>query len=192
MSSKNLKIGDPWPFASARGITGQPCEPRWHALVTAPQKERGTRHRLQNADALVKYPTIEKTRHQRGKKRTFMIPVVPRIIYARFAYEPQWDVMKARRVVTGVFSRNGSPIVLSDDDIARVMGLPTEAERIEAERIEAMRPRVGEKAEMVDGPLKGFFIDVERVEYGRVWYSLATGIKGDAPQEMIQRVVGGR
>lgn len=184
-----LKIGDPWPFSSSRGLTGRKCDPVWYALITAPQKERDTHQRLQNAGVVVRYPTIEKTRHQFGKKRTFMIPVVPRIIYAQFKYEPQWDVMKDRRVIVGVFSINGRPIALTEDDIARVMGLPTEAERLEDERREAILPRPGEKAEITAGVLAGFFVDVERVEFGKVWYSMATGLKGQAPERIVKRVV---
>lgn len=187
----DMKIGDPWPFKSARGITGAPCDPIWYALITAPSKERETRHRLQSAGCTVKYPTIEKTRHQHGKKRSYIQPVIPRIIYARFRYQPQWDVMRDRRVIVGVFSRGDAPIVLSEDDISRVMGLPTEAERLDAERLDAIMPRPGEKAEIIEGPFAGFFVDVDRVEYGRVWFSMAAGLKGDIALPMVKRCSGG-
>ena len=116
--------------------------------------------------------------------------MIPRIIYAEFRYEPQWDVMKARKVIAGVFCRGGNPVSLDNDDIARVMGLPTEAERQEVEISEANRPKMGQKAEIIDGPFAGFFVDVTRVEYGQVWYEMASGIKGQASDVALRRVAG--
>lgn len=189
MTCLNLEIGDPWPFASSRGITGELLSsPVWHALITAPQREAMTAAQLGNAQTEVRYPVVEKVRHQNGTKRVLEVPVIPRIIYARFRYEPMWDVMKGRRVIAGVFCRDGQPIYLTDDDVAKVMGLPTEAERLEAERIEAARPRPGEQARITDGPLRGFFVDVDRVAFGRVWYSTITGLRGDISESKIERV----
>lgn len=185
-----LKLGGPWPFASSRGLTGRPCAPVWHALITAPQQEAKAAHQLEAAGAGVQYPTFERVRHHHGKKRTYTVPMMPRIIYAEFRYEPQWDVMRSRRVISGVFCRSGKPVVLSADDVALVMGLPTEAERQEVEINEANRPRAGQKAEIIEGPFAGFFVDVTRVEYGRVWYEMAMGIKGQAPDLALRKVVG--
>lgn len=186
----DLKAGDPWPFQSSRGIVGKPCAPVWHALVTTPQKEAETAKRLAKAGCEVQYPTFERSRHVCGKKKIFEVPVIPRIIYARFSYAPQWDVMRGRRVIAGVFCLGGSPVSLNDDDIARVMGLPTEAERQEVEIIQANRPKVGQKAEIIYGPFAGFFVDVTRVEHGRVWYEMATGIKGQASETVLRKVAG--
>lgn len=189
MTCMTLEIGDPWPFASARGITGGICvKPVWHALITAPQREAKVASQLENAQTEIRYPVTEKVRHPNGRKQVFEVPIVPRIIYARFRYEPMWDVMKERRVIVGVFCRDGQPIALTDDDVAKVMGLPTEAERLEAERMEALQPRPGEMAKIVDGPFKDFFVDVDRVAFGRVWYSTLTGIRGSIAEGKIQRV----
>lgn len=189
--TKNLKIGDPWPFESARGLVGAPCEPAWYALITRPQKERQTRHRLQNAGCVVRYPTTERTRHVRGQKITIVTPVIPRIIYARFKYEPQWDVMRDRRVIVGVFSRGDMPIELTNDQVAEVMDLPSTIIQLEDEKLDAIRPRVGEPAKLTGGPFKGFFVDVTRVESGRVWYEMAIGgmrMKGEDSNGLVQRV----
>lgn len=182
----DLKTGDPWPFQSSRGIVGKPCAPVWHALVTTPQKEAETAKRLEKAGCEVQYPTFERSRHVCGKKKIFEVPVIPRIIYARFSYAPQWDVMKARRVVQGVFSQYGRPVSLSADDIAVVMGLPTEAERLQADALEASRPKAGGRALITVGPFSGFFVDVSRVEFGRVWWEMAGGIKGEAPMAAMR------
>jgi hypothetical protein len=184
-----LQIGDPWPveWGSYRGLVTHPIRPVWHALITPPQKEKATSDRLRGAGVTVRYPTWTNVRHAHGKKREYILPCVPSIIYARFTYAPQWDVMKARGLIIGLFARQGQPIALSEDDIARVMGLPTEAEKQERERLEALIPRVGEKAE-VNVAGMALLVDVERVEAGRVWWSMVSGLKGEAAVEKMTRL----
>lgn len=181
-----LKKGDPWPFRSSRGIVGMPCEPQWFGLITAPQQEAKRAHQLENAGCEVQYPSWERTRHVAGKKHTQEVPVIPRIIYAKFNFEPQWDVLKARKIIVGVFSDRGRPIVLRDDDIARVMGLPTEADKLANAEREASRPKVGGKAQILSGPFADFYVDVTRVEFGRVWWEMTCGIKGEAPENVMR------
>ncbi len=188
MSILDLRPGDPWPFTSSRGLVGSPCPPVWHALITAPQQESRAKKLLTSAGTEVVYPTETRARQINGKLHKTTRPMISRIVYAKFTYEPQWDTLRERRVIQGVFSRQTTPIALSGDDVARVMGLPTEAERLEAERIEAERPRAGEKAEIITGPLQGFFVDVDRVEFGRVWFETATGIKGEVPENQVRRI----
>ncbi|MGB1388660.1 MAG: transcription termination/antitermination protein NusG [Paracoccaceae bacterium] len=186
-----LKIGDPWPFASVRGYTGRPLrQPVWHALIVAPQREAKTAGTLEGAGVEVKYPTVERTRHIQGKARKFIHPMISQIIYAKFSFAPNWDVMRSRGIITGVFSIGTTPLALEGDDISRVMGLPTEAERIEQERIDAETPRPGERAEIITGPFEGFFVDVTRVHAGRVWYEYIgqLGFKGEIAQSEIKRI----
>lgn len=185
-----LKIGDPWPFESVRGFTGRPIKPVWHALVTAPQQEAKTAHKLNSAGVEVHYPTKMTVRHINGKRREYVSPMISQIIYAKFSFAPNWDVMKNRRLITGVFCYGNSPIELDPDDINAVMGLPSEAERMEAERIEAERPRVGERAEIMTGTFEGFFVDVTQVQAGRVWFDMLNGLKGEVSEQHIRRVVG--
>lgn len=192
MTSKALRIGDPWPFESARGITGKPLMgPVWHALIVAPQKEAKAAHKLGNAGVEVQYPTVEKTRHIRGKAQKFIRPMISQIIYAKFNAAPNWDVMRDRKIITGVFSIGSEPLKLRPDDISLVMGLPTEADRIEQERIDAETPRVGEQAEIITGPFSGFFVDITRVHAGRVWYEYIgkLGFKGEIDMNGVKRMV---
>ena len=186
----HLKIGDPWPFASVRGVTGKPLdEPVWHALIVPPQREKNAAHKLGNSGVEVHYPTVESTRHVNGQPRKYVRPMISQIIYAKFRYQPHWDVMRDRRIITGVFSVGAKPLVLAPDDVSKVMGLPTEAERLEEERIDSARPRAGEQAEIISGPLTGFFVDVTKVQAGRVWFAMIGGLKGDAKEDMVRRVV---
>lgn len=186
-----LKIGDPWPFESSRGITGRPCEPTWHAVICAPQKEARTAQTLKNAGVEVMYPKDERVRHQNGKKYEYTVPMVSRIVYARFAYAPNWDVLRERRVITGVFSTGTTPVALPDATVRAIMGLPIEQDRLEQERIAAMTPDVGERVQLTSGPFKGFYVDIERSEMGRVWYRSVTSIgamEGETSIDCIQRL----
>ncbi|AUQ64425.1 transcription termination/antitermination protein NusG [Phaeobacter inhibens] len=193
----DLKEGDPWPFRSSRGIVGKPCEPVWHALITAPQKEAHTKEVLERvfdgAGVQVVYPEVSKFRKVNGQDREFVSPMIARIIYAKFSYEPHWDVMRQRRIVSGVFSIADKPVRLAQDDVDQAMGLPTEQERQELERIRAIMPCAGEPAKLIGGPFKGFFVDVKKVEAGRVWYEMAFGdrrVSGEDTQGLVQRVAG--
>ncbi|MEO1108275.1 MAG: transcription termination/antitermination NusG family protein [Pseudomonadota bacterium] len=195
-----LKIGDPWPFESARGIVGMPCDPAWYALITKPQKERETRHKLQNAGCVVKYPTIDKTRHIRGKKHIQTVPIIPRIIYAKFKYTPQWDVMRDRKIIVGVFSYESQPLEIDEDKVNAIMGLPSAVEQErqaareaeERERLARLDFRVGDRAMLIEGPFAGFFVDVTRVELGKVFYRFIESdlsMKGEDTSGILRRVV---
>lgn len=186
----DIEIGDPWPFENVRGFTGKPISPVWHALITAPQFEAKTSSKLEAAGVEVHYPKKTIVRHIRGNRREYVSPMISQIIYAKFSFAPQWDVMKDRRLITGVFCIGNEPIRLKPDDINIVMGLPSEAERIEKERIDAERPRVGERAEITKGTFEGFFVDVTKVHSGRVWFDMINGLKGEVSQQNIRRVVG--
>ncbi|MFG6535776.1 transcription termination/antitermination protein NusG [Sulfitobacter sp. CS16] len=187
-----LKIGDPWPFRSVRGLTGRPLsKPKWHALVVAPQQEAKAAETLRGAGVEVLYPTVERVRHIRGKRYNFTAPMISQIIYAKFEFAPQWDVMRQRRVITGVFSLGGYPVNVREADVMRMMGLPTEVDRQEAARIASLTPDVGERVTLNGGPLSGFCVDVVRSEMGRVWYrgiSAIGRIEGEASVEAIQRI----
>lgn len=196
---KPLKVGDPWPFESARGIVGGPCDPVWHALITRPQKERDTRHRLQNARCVVRYPTIDKTRHINGQKRVYTVPIIPRIIYVKFTYEPQWDVMRDRGVIIGVFSKGNQPLAIDEDKVNAIMGLPSTVEQErqaaleaeEQERLSRLNFQVGDRAILTEGPFAGFFVDVTKVEAGRVFYKFLTSefpMRGEDTSGILQRV----
>lgn len=196
---KPLKVGDPWPFESARGIVGTPCDPAWYALITKPQKERETRHKLQNAGCVVRYPTIDKTRHICGRKHIQTVPIIPRIIYAKFKYTPQWDVMRDRRIIVGVFSIEDRPLEIDEDKVNAIMGLPSVVEQerqaardaVERERQARLNFKVGERAMLTEGPFAGFFVDVTRVELGKVFYRFIESgfpMRGEDTSGILRRV----
>jgi len=188
----NLNMGDPWPFESTRGLTGRPLSsPLWFGLLVAPQTEAKAKGKLERAGVQVQYPTDEVVRHRNGKKHTFIRPYISGIIYAQFDYAPQWDVLKERRIISGVFCNGNNPVPVPDAVVRKIVGLPLEEERLEAERIAALTPDDGEKVKLMGGLLDGFQVDVVRTRQGRVWYRGITDIgtiEGEASVDDILRL----
>lgn len=191
----DLKIGDPWPFKSARGLTGRPLiAPVWFGLVVGPQREARTAHQLKNAGVTVEYPVDQRVRHHRGKKYEYEVPMISRIVYGRFDYAPHWDVLKDRKIITGVFCNGVNPVQLDDTVVRAICNLPEIEDELERERIKAMTPAIGEKVELRGGIFDGFRVDITRTEFGRVWYETVTGIgkvQGSASVEQILRLAQG-
>ena len=139
------------------------------------------------------FPKEERTRFKNGRKIVTEHATVTQLIYARFTSEPQWDVMKDRRIITGVICHNARPVSIHPDIIRQVQGLPTEAERIaEAKRQmqEALyRVEPGDKAEILEGPLAGLVVEISAVQGKRIWWMpVGGGIKGEASHGSLRRV----
>ena len=185
---KHYKIGQTVPLDFKRSITGSPLHrPVWYALQVPPMKERATRDALKARGVHACYPERETSWKIRGKHMSRKYPVVTQIVYAKFTQEPQWDVLKLRRLINGVFSWGTTPIQIPGDTIRAIMGLPTEAERIEAAQRELKRVREGDRATITSGPFEGHTVDVRTVKDGMAWFEMVAGIKGSAPVEELER-----
>lgn len=195
MTSNTYNIGDPWPFVSRRGLTGRPLSaPKWFALVVAPQKEARASQQLKNAGITVEYPVDKRVRHHQGKKHEYEVPMISRIIYAQFEYAPNWDVLKERRVITGVFCEGVHPISIKDALVRRICSLPEVEDAMEVARIEALTPEIGERVELRGALFGGFRVDIVKTEFGRVWYNAVTDVgalSGSASVDDIQRLAAG-
>lgn len=183
------QIGRQVPLDYARTIIGDKMsKPIWYALQVPPQREHIAREALKAKGVHACYPERETTwRMKTGKRMSRKYPVVSQIVYAKFTHAPQWDVLKHRRIITGVFSWGQTPIAIPGDTIRVIMGLPTEAERIEAAQRELMRVREGDKATLKDGPFAGHTVDVRTIKGGIAWFEMLTGVKGSARVETLER-----
>lgn len=190
------KIGDTFEYRAPRGLQEyDPLErPVWHGLVTPPQKERAAREYLKANGIHAFYPDEKVRRIVQGKKRTIIKPMVSGFVFARFTGRPNWDVIRSRPFFVGVISLFGRPYPIPRPDIQRMRGLTITAEerrRALRERQEAaqaaLMPVEGERARLVDGPLKGFMVDVTRVSGGMVSYILPNGIPGTASVGTVER-----
>ena len=161
--------------------------PVWHALETAPQREMAVKGILAGEGVRACFPVESRRTVRAGKTITTDKPMVSRIVYAKFPRAPQWDILRDRRIITGVMCHDGRPIVLPPDMIRAVMGLPTSAERIAAAKAEAKRIRPGDTARLTDGPLAGLAVEVTAVKDGRIWWAAAWG-KGEGRASAMERL----
>lgn len=183
-------IGQRIPLDYTRSIIGSEMAcPQWFALCTPPQKERAVREALRIRGIHACYPEREVSYIVRGKRHQRKFPIITRVVYAKFRRQPQWDVLKARKLITGVFGHGETPIVIPSDVIRGVMGLPTKAEELEAARRELLRVREGDRATLASGPLSGLLVDVTTVAEGRVWFETLTGMKGETTMDSVERVI---
>jgi len=188
MRFTGVMIGDKIELPPQRGILGDKIPPVWHVLEVSAQKERATRERIKAEGEYAFYPSEERVWFVKGKKFEREQPMITRMVYAKFTRAPHWDVMKERRIITGVFSINGVPIAIPPDIIRRVQGLPTDAERLAAAKAELLRIREGDKAELTEGPFAGHVVDVFSVAHGRVWWETITGVKGSSATNVMKRL----
>ena len=191
MMRSEFTVGQVVPATPMRGVTHGARLPKavWHALCVAPGKEAAASKTLKAAGVYSFYPTEDRVYVVRGEKITRSYPTVTRIIYARFRHAPQWDVMRERKIITGVFCRGTDPIALPGDVIRIVQGLPTTAERIAAARAELLAIHPGDQAQIASGPMAGFAVDVMQVVDGRAWWQTVTGIKGSSAVGMLSKVM---
>lgn len=188
------QIGVVYPLERPRGIfSGEEIRPTWYALTVPPNKEKAARETLRAQGVYAFYPSETKRYRNRfspDKPIKVERPIVSSLVYAMFRHAPQWDVMKEqRRIITGVYSINGSPIAIPSDVIRHLQGMTVEAERLREAKADLLRIREGDRATIVSGPLAGFAVDVDSVAHGQVWFRFLTGGKGSADIGSLQREV---
>ena len=183
------EIGQVLPLDGARGITSGPeLPPAWYALVVPPMKEAATRDMLRRRkDIYAFFPERRKRYHRQGRRYSRMLPIVAGIVYAKFTRAPQWDVLKHRRLIHGVFSNNGIPIQIPAAMIRRIQGLPEDLEELERARAEMAKLNPGDRARVVRGPLEGYLVEVKASKQGRVWFETLTGIKIEAHESFLEK-----
>ena len=189
MTAGTYRIGQEIPPSGARDIIGRAMPPAWYALTVRAGRESIARATLAAKGVHACYPSREASWRVRGRTMRRQYPVITGVVYAKFTAEPQWDVLKYRRIVTGVYGHDGWPIAIPGDVIRIVMGLPTVAEELEAARMEMLRVRPGDRATIMAGPLAGMVVDVSRVDHGRVWWETLTGVRGEADATGMERIL---
>lgn len=182
-------IGQTVPFDYARGLTGKEIEPTWFALTVRSGREKTAQEALRAKGVHSCYPSQERAWRVQGKTHRRVYPVIAGVVYAKFTAEPHWDVLKYRRIITGVYGRDDCPIAIPGDVIRAVMGLPTVAEELAAAQREMMRIREGDRARFAVGPLAGMIVNVDRVQAGRVWFTTISGLPIEARSEDMVRLV---
>lgn len=182
------KIGQMVPLDYQRGITGAPLpSPVWYALTVPGGKEAAARDMLALRGVHAQFPVRETKYRQRGKQIVRKLPIITRVIYAQFHDAPNWDILKQRRLITGVYGYGDRPLPISYNIIRAIMGLPTVEEELAAARRELLRVREGDTATIGQGPLAGFVVNIDKVAGGMAWWTALTGVKGATSLEKLER-----
>ncbi len=192
---RDAKVGDVFPTDARDGLITGHTHPTWYALLTPPHKEKAAREYLKAHDVHAFYPDEIRERYlPGGKRRRYEAPIVAGYVFGRFEGHPRWHVLKQRPFFRGVVSLGGEPYPMSRPTIRRMQGLTLSAadrkrelrEKREAAR-RALEPREGERAEITDGPLAGFMVDVRSISGGMAHYIMPNDVKGQAPLAKLER-----
>lgn len=190
MNAMTYTIGQLHPPAIVRGIvTGPDTEPVWHCLIVAPQKERATREYFRARDIYAFYPSETRTRVIRGRRTETERPIITGHLYVKFRNAVNWDVMKARRLITGIYCRGNIPVEIPAPIIRHLQGLTVEAQRLEEARLEMLRVREGDRATIVSGPLAGLVVDVGQITGNEAWLTIPRWGKVKADIKGLERIV---
>lgn len=172
-----LAIGDVVPCDPRLVPLGAAIPPVWLALTVPPRKDFAAVEFLKARGLQAFAPSVTRVRHRRGVRSEVVSPVVPGMVFARFDRAPHWAALRARRIVSGVLSLGGVPVVLRTAELMRVRGLP---EAMAAMVSRAATVTVGERIRLAEGPLAGYLVEVVAVR-GAQALCEAMGVKLTVP-----------
>lgn len=163
-----LRIGDTVPGGEEQALV-LPGPVQWFGFVTAPQSEAKARAWLRRRGVVAWYPVERIWRDfggvRRRKVRCERI-VVPRYVFARFAGEPRWHLVRECPWLHRVIGFGDRPRPISDATMGRMAEVPRVLREIRRREEEARRIAPGDSARIVDGPLAGWVVDVSEVRAG--------------------------
>ena len=146
------------------GLMPSPC---WYAFRTPPRLEQQARDWFASHAIEAWFPVELVWRKAPRGSRRLRIQVealsLPRYVFARFLGHPQWDILRGCRYLAGPVGCNGIPRPIRDSELEAIGMLPQRrAEHLEAARLAAMI-KPGDRAEILDGAMQGWVIDVADV-----------------------------
>jgi transcription antitermination factor NusG len=126
------------------------CSNSWFALVVKPQHERAVAEQLR-AKSLENYVPLARARRRwSDRMKTLDVPLFPRYVFCRFAFEQRLSALRTVGV-TSVVSFAGEPARIPDEEIAGVRMM------VDSGRMVMPWPflRVGQRVRIDSGPLEG-------------------------------------
>lgn len=163
--------------------------PTWHCVIVPPQGEAKARAYFRAKGLFAFYPSETRTRHVRGRKIETERPYIPGHLYVQFRRRPQWHILKARRLISGIFCTGNVPVAIHPDIIRHLQGLTVEAQRLAEARAEMLRVREGDTATIISGALAGLVVDVGQITGDEAWLNLQFGGRIKASVKSLERHV---
>lgn len=148
----------------------------WYIFKTKPQAELASIVWLErNGIADAWCPTETRWRNiPRGKvkRKSYDAPIAPGYVFVPFTRRPIWHALfeRANGKLSRVVSSDGIPLVIPERSIAQMKHVPERIAAIKAREEQARRLNPGDKADVLDGAMKDWTIDVSRIHAGIAYF----------------------
>lgn len=195
-------LGAVVPLDYRRKPLAEPIEPEWYILTTPSMRETAAcawLTRIGAAEAWFPVETRWRILPRVRRKVSYDVPIAPGYVFVQFDRRPVWDVLfeQSNGRVISVVSMGETPYRVPEDVIAKMAQVPAlievrrrqEEERLRRER-DAMKPRVGEKARILEGPLAGMLVYVTGIHRGIVYFILGSA-RGEISEDRVVRAEPG-
>lgn len=138
----------------AMNQTAQLSEFGWYALYTMPRAEKKVQERLLRHGMEVFLPTITTLKMWSDRKKKVTLPLLPGFIFVKI-HSSDFSALKFIQGVLGPVKYLGKPALIREDEIGTLQKLMEEPDYVKA--ADLMDLSMGERVEIIKGPLKGIF-----------------------------------
>lgn len=128
----------------------------WRVFYTAARAEKKCRDRLEDRRIDVFLPLRVEIRRWSDRRKKVAVPLFRNYIFARVNEAERLEVLKTKGIVRSV-SFGGRPARVSEGEIKQLQLTQEAPDRIEAVDL---RPAVGERVAITEGPFRGLVGDV--------------------------------
>lgn len=148
----------------------------WYIFRTVPQAELPAiawlaRNGIPDAWCPTETRYRKVTRGKRAKVQ-YEAPIAPGYLFVPFTREPIWHILfeRAKGKLSRVVSINGVPLAVPERSIAQMKHVPERIAAIKAREEEARRLNPGDRADVQEGPLAGWTVDISRIHAGIAYF----------------------
>lgn len=136
----------------------------WYVVQTKPRQELRARANLENQAFNVALPMLNLERIKRGKRTVSTEPLFPGYIFVQINdYAENFHKLRSTFGVTKLVKFGDTPARLSDEIVTQMLSLSGDSPEVkELQRHAAPQP--GDKVEILEGPFKGLFAEVLKLD----------------------------
>lgn len=136
----------------------------WYVVQTKPRQELRARANLENQAFDVALPMLTLERIKRGKRTPTTEPLFPGYIFVKLPdYSQNFHKIRSTFGVTKLVIFGDTPARLSDELVTQMLSLTGDSPEVKELQRHAT-PQPGDKVEILDGPFKGLFAEVLKLD----------------------------
>lgn len=144
-------------------------DPRWHALITIPQREDAAEAMLARHEVYAFHPVTTRTATIRGKRKTVRSRYLPGYVFARFPGPVIWHKLFASPLLAdAVRHSSGWPAILMPADLERLHAMRAMDEAEMERQRQAKIIRRGDRVRILSGVFEGEEVEVLDLAGGHV------------------------